>query len=246
MTRIYSGWKRDPVDPRDHLFALTAPASIPAVVDLSPKCSPVENQGQLGACTGNSIVGAMEYLDRNFKSDTIDLSRLFVYYNERVMEGTVKTDSGAVIRDGIKSLAKLGVCPESECPYDVRKFTVKPSAKAYKDALPHRITSYERLSTLMEMQACLAAGFPFVFGFEVFASFESDAVAKTGIVPMPLPKEQQLGGHAVCAVGYDINKGLMKVRNSWGAGWGDKGYFYMPFDYITNSKLASDFWTIRK
>jgi len=246
MNHIYSGWKKDPADPRDHLYMAGPPVAIPDQVDLSPHCSPIEDQGQLGSCTGNAIVGAMEYLDRNFRNDAIDLSRLFVYYNERVLEGTISQDSGAIIRDGIKTMVKYGVCPEKNYPYDIAKFTKKPTRTAYKKALPNRITSYQRIQTLADMMACLASGYPFVFGFTVFASFEGDLVARTGIVPMPLQHERQLGGHAVCAVGYDKAKRMVKVRNSWGTAWGDGGYFYMPFDYINNATLADDFWTVRK
>lgn len=240
MKHIYTKWQRDPVDTRDHLFA-AAPMALPDVIDLSPQCSAVEDQGQLGSCTGNAIVGALECMG---SKPTVDLSRLFVYYNERVTEGTVNEDAGAIIRDGIKSIAALGVCPEKAWPYNVLKFTKKPTATAYKKALPRKITSYQRLQTLADMRHCLASGKPFVFGFSVFESFESDAVAATGLMPMPSKLDKNLGGHAVCAVGYDQTKQLVKVRNSWGTGWGDKGYFYMPFAYITNSNLADDFWSV--
>lgn len=243
MSHIYNNWKKDPADARDHLF-VGAPVAVPDSVDLSPQCSPIEDQGQLGSCTGNAIVGVMEYLIR-VKKDTTDLSRLFVYYNERVIEGTISEDAGAIIRDGIKTLASLGVCPEKSCKYDVAKFMKKPTATAYKAALKRKISSYQRLSTLDNMLACLASGAPFVFGFTVFESFESDATAHTGLMTMPFPREKNLGGHAVCAVGYDKTKQLVKVRNSWGAGWGDAGHFYMPFEYINNAHLADDFWTMK-
>src|SRR5262249_40190835 len=149
-----------------------------------------------------------------------DLSRLFIYYNERVVEHTVKTDSGAMLRDGIKTLAQLGVCTEKRWPYTINRFAIKPTAACYTEGRKHRITSYERLLTLDEMRACLADGFPFVFGFTVYEAFESAAVAKTGVVPMPGPEERVLGGHAVCAVGYDDGEKRFLVRNSWGPKWG--------------------------
>src|ERR1019366_3465840 len=123
-------------------------------------------------------------------------------YNERAMEGTVGEDSGAQIRDGVKSLVKLGVCPESEWPYVITQFTKKPSPACYKDAAQHKVSSYHRILTLVQMRQCLAEGFPFVFGFTVYESFESPAVAKTGKLNLPKPGEKNLGGHSVCAVGY--------------------------------------------
>src|SRR6267154_3875742 len=142
------GWLPDLPDHRDLFYSAVAPrlVSPPAKVDLRSKCSPVEDQGQLGSCTANALVGALEFLELKDGAPFVDLSRLLIYYNERVIEGTVKQDSGAFIRDGIKSLAKQGVCPEKEWPYTVSKFKTKPTTKCYSDAKKHQITSYHRLS----------------------------------------------------------------------------------------------------
>lgn len=239
--------KRDSYDPRDYQFTARAGLVVPKSVDLSAKCSAVEDQGELGSCTGNAIVGAMEYLENLNNEKFVDLSRLFVYYNERYIEGTVKSDSGAEIRDGIKSVAQWGVCTEALCPYVISKFRSRPTAAAFHDAYARRSVTYSRVSqTVLALTQCLASGFPVVVGIQVYASFESDAVAKSGKVPMPAPKEQLLGGHAVLVVGYDLNTKLFKVRNSWGDAWGDHGYFYLPFDYLTHTALSSDFWAIQK
>jgi C1A family cysteine protease len=131
-------------------------------------------------------------------------------------------------------------------PYVISKFAVKPSAACYKEALKRQITSYHRILTLDEMRACLADGFPFVFGFTVYESFESQDVARTGVVQMPQPTERSLGGHAVLAVGYDDVQKRFIVRNSWGTGWGQKGYFTIPYNYLANRNLADDLWTIRR
>ena len=243
------GWIPDIPDQRDYPYAMlgskvTTP--LPTSVDLRPLCSPIEDQGNLGSCTANSLAGALEFLEDKDKVKFSDASRLFIYYNERVIERTILSDSGAMIRDGIKTLAKQGFCSEKNWPYNIAKFTKKPNITCYKEALTRLITSYYRLTTLNDMKTCLATGYPFVFGFTVYESFESDVVTKTGVVPMPAANEKTLGGHAVCAVGYDDSTSRFLVRNSWGSNWGINGYFTIPYSYVSNSNLADDFWTIRK
>lgn len=239
------GWIPDRPDHRDYLYSAIAPkVKLPLKVDLRSEDSPVENQGRLGSCTANALAGNLQFLEKVSGQIYKDVSRLFIYYNERAVEGTIGFDSGAMIRDGIKVLAKYGVCPESSWPYDISKFTSKPTAVCYKEGLKHRIVSYHRLQTLSEMLNCLAEGFPFVFGFTVYESFESLKVAQTGLVPMPRKSERTLGGHAVMAAGYDQKQKRFIVRNSWGLGWGQVGYFTMPYAYFET--LASDFWTIRQ
>lgn len=210
-------------------------------------CVPVvEDQGRLGSCTGNALVGALEFLERKDQAPYIDLSRLFVYYNERVIEHTVKSDSGAMIRDGIKTLVKQGVCSEKKWPYQISKFAAKPSPGCYKEGQRHQITSYQRIQTIDEMRTCLSDGFPFVFGFTVYESFESQGVAQNGVVNMPQQGERVVGGHAVLAVGYDDSKKRFIVRNSWGEDWGMNGYFTMPYNYLADRNLSDDLWTIRR
>lgn len=241
------GWLPDLPDQRDIMYA--APMSVmlqlPAAVDLRTQCPPVYDQGHLGSCTANALTGAYEFdLKKQQKQDFMP-SRLFVYYNERALINTVNSDSGAYIRDGIKTMNLQGVCPEKDWVYDIAKFTVKPSTQCYTEAKTCQVKSYQRLvNSLNQLKGCLADGFPFVFGFTVYESFFSDQVKKTGMVPMPKPDEKVEGGHAVCAVGYDDSKSVFIVRNSYGTNWGAKGYFYMPYAYIT-SNLCSDFWTIR-
>jgi C1A family cysteine protease len=241
------GWVPDLPDHRDFLYSAIrrAPRKLPPSVDLSPGCSAVENQGQLGSCTGNALAGALEFLERKAGTSFADMSRLFIYYNERVIEHSVKTDSGAMIRDGIKTLAAQGACTEKKWPYNVAQFAAKPSAACYSEAKKHKISTYHRIVTLDDMRGCLSEGYPFIFGFTVYDSFESQAVAKSGVVPMPKESEKVLGGHAVLGVGYNDAAKRFVVRNSWGAGWGKAGYFTIPYAYLGNSNLADDFWTIR-
>lgn len=242
------GFKPDSLDIRDYMYSTMAkkPVVVPKSVDLRPLMPPVFDQGSIGSCTGNAICGHLVFLEKKARNDSTLLSRLFIYYNERVMEGTVNEDAGALIRDGIKSVGDKGVCAESLMPYDVTKFTNPPSLAAITEAKTRKISSYHRINTLNEMKQCLAEGYPFVFGFSVYEGFESPVVALTGILNMPHPAERVIGGHAVLCVGYDDDNQRIIVRNSWGADWGQAGYFTMPYSYITNKDLASDMWTIRK
>jgi C1A family cysteine protease len=243
------GWIPDIPDQRDYMYA--APVSVlralPAKADLRGRCPPVYDQGELGSCTANAIGGAhqFEQMRRNRRKAFVP-SRLFIYYNERVVINTVNEDSGAMLRDGMKSVAKEGVCPEPQWPYLIARFTRKPPRQCYVAALNHQVLSYRRLAqTLAQMKGCLASGYPFVFGFAVYDSLERPAVARTGIVPMPGRGESMLGGHAVMAVGYDDAVQRFIVRNSWGSRWGKDGYCFMPYAYLADGDLAADFWTIR-
>ena len=244
------GWLPDLPDQRDRIYAasLATIGALPPSVDLRGGCPPVYDQGDLGSCTANAIAAALQF--DQMKQQVADVfvpSRLFIYYNERVMENTVDEDSGAMIRDGIKSVAKEGAPHETLWPYNIAKFRTKPSPRAYKDAAKHRAVLYQRLTqALPQFKACLASGYPFIFGFSVYESFESADVTKTGTVPMPKPEEKQLGGHAVLAVGYDDASGRFIVRNSWGPKWGIAGYFTLPYEYMTDGNLSDDFWTIKR
>lgn len=265
MTRTNKryGWIPDLPDHRDLLYAapVTALRALPPKVDLHPGCPHIYDQERLGSCTANAIAAALEFNQMKQKlPDVFTPSRLFIYYNERVMEGTVDEDSGAMIRDGIRSVAKQGACPEEAStqhpgpdgiwPYDPNyevRFREKPPQACYDLAKKHQAIMYSRLvRNLNQMKGCLASGYPFVFGFSVYESFETQEVARTGIVPMPAPSEQLLGGHAVLAVGYDEELRRFIVRNSWGKDWGVEGYFTMPYAYFLDDNLSDDFWTIRR
>jgi C1A family cysteine protease len=243
------GWVHDLPDHRDLLYSAPNATiqALPPAVNLTSQCPPVYDQGQLGSCTANAIAGAIQFTEmkENLAIQGTP-SRLFIYYNERAIEGTVSSDSGAQIRDGVKSVASQGACLETLWPYDPAQFAVKPPQNCYTAALQTVVKSYQRLTqSLSQLQGCLASGYPFVFGFTVYESFESQAVASTGVVPMPAAKESSIGGHAVMAVGYDNPSQRFIVRNSWAATWGQAGYFTIPYAYVTSASLASDFWTIR-
>lgn len=249
LTLRHYGWQPDLPDYRDVMFA-ASPASrgqLPASVDLRKKCPPVMNQGMLSSCTAHAIGNAYRFnlMKQKLNVDFVP-SRLFIYYNERVKIRTTNYDSGAMIRDGVKSLKKQGVCSETSLPYDIKKFTQKPNVSCYKEALSHQALQYKRIpQSIAQMKACLASGYPFVFGFTVYDAFESAEVAKTGKLELPKQNEKVISGHAVLAVGYDDKTQRFMVQNSWGDEWGRMGYFTMPYAYINDPDLAEDFWTIR-
>ena len=261
ITRIY-GWRPQPPDHRDYRFGASDPliATLPSRVDLRPNCPPVYDQGRIGSCTANAIAAALEFAAIKEGQKPVTPSRLFIYWNERNVEGTVSRDAGAIIRDGIKVVNTVGACKESAWTYDDTpadpmtgifpagaKARQKPNCFAYRYAKDFDAVAYLAVTQQIDqIRACLAQGFPIVFGFSVPESFESAAVAQTGQLNLPAPGEKIIGGHAVLAVGYDDLARRITVRNSWGPDWGLAGYFTMPYDFLTNPSLASDFWTIRQ
>lgn len=262
VIKRHYGWRRENPDIRDFKYLtsfhpVTEPLKpLPDKIDLRPYCPPVYDQGPLGSCTANAIIAAYEYdlIRCNIPNPPVEcpvaieypnLSRLFLYYNERLMEGTTQIDAGAVIRDGIKSIAKLGCCKEEIWPYQIAKFRDRPADEAYVEAQNHQAILYASVEeSVLGIQIALSDGYPVIFGFTVYDSFESEEVARTGIMPMPGKEEKVVGGHAVVAVGYDIEKEQLIVRNSWGENFGDKGYFYMPFNYVHH--LCRDFWVLKQ
>jgi len=244
------GWKRDLHDPRDFKYkvsAPTAPRELPPLVDLRAQCPPVYDQLDLGSCTANALGGAYQFEEMKQGKENFIPSRLFIYYNERVIENTVNEDAGAMIRDGIKTLVDAGTCPEDMWKYIPSKFTKKPCPQCYDAALENQVQEYLRISphTIQGVKECLADGFPVVFGFTIYESMMTTEVSQTGLVPVPDINEAPIGGHAVMAVGYDDSKESLIVRNSWGENWGLDGYFYLPYWYISTPNAAADFWTIR-
>jgi C1A family cysteine protease len=239
------GWIPDLPDHRDLLYPMSDTLSYPSSVDLIPGFPACYDQGNLGSCTANAIAGIIQYVQKQESIPLVMPSRLFIYYNERAMEGQVGQDAGAQIRDGIKSVVNLGACPEvPDWPYDITKFSVQPPAQAYSDALAGVVTKYMRVSQVgSTVFQCLANQHPFVGGITVYESFMN---AAGGDIPMPSQSEKVLGGHAIVICGYDQQTGRFKFRNSWGSGWGQNGYGTLPFAYLLSPNLASDCWAIVK
>jgi C1A family cysteine protease len=251
IPRVFN-YKFDKKDERDWLY--TVPRLVEAVPSKFDTRSiaivPVYNQLTLGACTAFATTFDVEYnMYKQKIHPSFMPSQLFQYYNELIMDGDPLPleDNGSSLRTGIKCLAKWGVCTSADWPYIPSKFNIRPSIKAYNDALKSKAIQYYSVAqNLLQLQTCLSGGFPVVFGFTVYQSFESDAVAATGIVPMPKARETSIGGHAVALVGYDNAKQWFIVRNSWGVDWGALGYCYIPYAYLLNPNLADDYWTIRR
>ena len=248
MARKY-GWHPDTPDFRDK-YRTKAPFYkaflLPKSADLRPGMPPVYDQGETSSCTANAIGAAIQYNRIKEKLQDFVPSRLFIYFLERDFEGDINQDGGAEIKDGIKMVSQYGVCPETEWPFEVANLTVRPTDACYADAKKNLVTLYERVDqNLVQLKTILAGGEPIVFGITVYDSFESDAVASTGVVPMPLPSEKSQGGHAILLVGYDDARNAFLFRNSWADSWGLGGYAWIPYDYVTNSDLATDFWVIK-
>ena len=243
------GWVKDRPDHRDAQLSVPRLKALmlPSKGDVRPFCSRIENQGDIGSCTANSTTTAMEYLYNKLGKPQPELSRLFLYYATRVWvaKENPEADNGAMIRDVMKALVTYGVCFEKTWGYNERKFAEEPSGLAKAEALQHQILHYFRCPSLRYIRASIHEGYPCVGGFAVPESMDMPKAQRTGVVDYPKPTENFMGGHAVLFVGYDDKKKLLTFQNSWGVGWGDHGFGYLPYAYVEEG-LANDFWTIRR
>jgi C1A family cysteine protease len=242
------GWKPGLPSQRFPLYsARVDAAALPSLVDMRPQCPAIYDQGQLGSCTGNAWAGLVEFLLLKQESTDFIPSRLFIYYNERVLENDTAQDAGAAISDGANVVSNEGCPNETLWPYDITAYPEQPPQNVYQDGLKHFAFVVQQVQQdLTSMKEVVASGLPIVVGFTVYQSFESDQVTETGIVPMPGHHEKVVGGHAVVVVGYDDSQSRFIVRNSWGTQWGLQGYFLMPYAYLTNHRLSSDFWSANR
>ena len=246
------GWHKDEIDRRDHPFLpeLHGASILPQKIDLSTtpyELQPVFDQRPLSSCSAHAISAMFHFVNAKEGRPPVLPSRLFVYYNERKLENTIPTDSGAQIRDGIKTIAANGVCDETDWPYDVAKFAQAPPDACYANAQAHRTIEYFSIAgKLASLKSCLAAGYPFVFGMSVCSNCTAPEFAQTGIGTMPGPNDTLLGGHAVMAAGYDDSAQTFLLRNSVGSAWGMKGYFTLPYAFLESRHLTDNFWTIRR
>jgi C1A family cysteine protease len=262
---MFFGWLKDPPDIRDYglwtgrIAGLARPklrAETGARADLRRFCSPVEDQGQLGSCTANAASGMAEYFEKKSFGRYCDASRLFIYKVTRNLM-KVTGDTGAYLRSTMKALSHFGAAPEEYWPYDVKRFDAEPGAFVYAYGGNFRAMEYSRVDlaekkpaeVLADLKALLSNNLAFIFGFMVYSSVEE--ASATGLIPFPSKKEKLLGGHAVMAAGYDDgltigkSRGAFLIRNSWGPGWGQSGYGWLPYDFVLKG-LAADFWTLMK
>lgn len=240
------GWKRDLPDPRDHKFKVVPQVELPKIVDLRNNCPSIYDQGQIGSCTANAMGGVFQFEQMKQQIPNFVPSRLFIYYNTRSLEGTINEDAGATLRNTMKTMVNVGVCPEKMWGYN-KCFKRKPSDDCYIEAQYNQVLEYLRVThSMYDIRYTLAQGFPVAFGMMLYDSFMSESAARTGKIPMPnLQTESSLGGHAVMLVGYNDTIREFIVRNSWGTNWGDRGYFYLPYEYIETPNLTADYWTIK-
>jgi C1A family cysteine protease len=216
---------------------------LPSTIDLRDKFQKPYKQGKLGSCTANALCGLIGFLHPSFYG-----SRLFLYYNERELKGSTSNDNGANLSDGLKCLENTGICSEEMWPYNVNNFTNKPSIECYEFAKLHKLKSARILDNFIEIKKALANNYPFVVGIKIYDTFEKPEVSKTGIVSMPNKSvDKLLGGHAVICCGYTNidNEFYWIMLNSWGINWGDKGYCYIPFSYMSDVNQTNDLWTLR-
>jgi C1A family cysteine protease len=234
--------KADPLDWRDRYYNFARVEKPREYVDLRQWASPIEDQLHLGSCVGQAVVGAYELLlNKTDRKKYTDLSRLFVYYNARLLDDSVSEDVGAYVRDGIKAVNKYGICSELSWPYLIERFARTPSIQSYEDAKHRLIKQYYKIQDIKDMVDALNANSPVVTSLNVYDSFYDLESPGVYILPMPEPRENLIGGHAVSFVGYNLPKKLFLARNSFGVDWGDEGYFWVPFEYA--EKDFMDSWT---
>lgn len=227
-------------DARDLLFKAQSPLPLPSKITLRNWLGGVKDQGPEGACTGFAYSGMLEFLFRKYRDSGVTLSPQYVYYREREADGQLNLDEGADMRTGAMVITKWGACLEGDDPYSYSTFKTAPTQAMIDDGLKYRAGAYHKITDFYSMKTCLASGYCFVLGFQVPMSFEENDTAKTGLLQMPKPDEQMLGGHAVLCYGYDDSKNALLIRNSWGYDWGLEGNFLMPYEFAQNPALVYD------
>lgn len=247
----FGGWRPSLPDQRRHLADHSGIKMLPEV-DPRKRLPAIYDQGQLGSCTANATATAFRYDAMLDSKDPGDLSRLWIYYQERKLENDLgKGDTGAMGSDAFKVAQHTGVCKEADWPYTDNQSVAlgDPPAGATGDELHYKLTKPYATPqrSIQAFKAVLSNRQTISFGFTVYESFESSSVASSGIVPMPQQGERVLGGHEVLCVGYlKKEPHYALIRNSWGTGWGLKGYFLMPWSYLLDSRLAGDWTTIQR
>lgn len=249
LTKYKLNYVFEKKDDKDRCFSrfFLQKLTLPPCIDLRSNWCEIFDQGELGSCTSNSIAGHVRYVLYKYSGPAVHPSRLFIYYNGRLESGLpLDEDTGLSIKDGCKTIKKQGVCDEELWPYNVRKFMNKPSPECYETALKCSNFSYYCVpQTLNHIKQCLAQKNMISFGARLYEGFMSESTSKTGVVQMPKDTEQEIGSHAMCIVGYNDKTNMFAVANSWSEDWGDNGFCYLPYEYVTNPKYCGDFWFIK-
>lgn len=247
---LKGGYVKDKLDPRDYVYKVNkniVQAKLPPKFTLSKTMPPVLDQDSLGSCVSNAVCNALGFLNLKINKPVNLKSRLFNYYNTRVLEGTVNSDSGCQIRNAIKSCNQIGNCYEKTWPYQIARFKDKPASGTYVEAKNHKITVYQRVTqTRNAIKACLVSGFPIIIGFMCYNTLFNPSVERTGDILPPTRRDYIIGGHCVLITGYNDVTQRYEIMNSWGADWGKSGYGSIPYSYIENPNHAFDFWQIQK
>lgn len=248
---LKGGYIKDKTDPRDYIYkpntSIVKSIKLPTNTSLKNIMPPVLDQENLGSCVSNAVCNALGFLNIKLKKPINLKSRIFNYYNTRLLEGTINQDCGCQIRDAIKVCNKIGSCYETTWSYDISKFTMKPPPHTYTEAAQHKLALYQRVNqNRISIKSCLLTGYPVIIGFTCFNTLYNPSVERTGDIVMPTRKDYIIGGHCVLITGYNDTTQRYEIQNSWGIDWGNKGYGTIPYAYIENPVYAADFWQVQK
>ena len=224
---------------------------------LSPKTNnvvyrgPIKDQGQEGSCPAHGSTAQREFLARKFENKPVVLSPAFLYYQIRLLEGTLgQGDCGGEVRTSVKAINQFGCCLLGQEPYVAGDFNTPPNTAQLQEALACKGGAYHSIGVFADMKTCMASGYGFVLGFAVYDSFEND-IGPNGLMPVPDTQAEQCQGcHEVFALDYDDSvlcpkaksRGALLVQNSWGVGWAEDGMFWMPYEVAANPQMVDSSW----
>ena len=223
--------------------ALPRSNALPSQVDLRAFGGPIKDQGEEGSCTGHAFSSAREWIARKYEKSAPVLSPQCLYAEELLASSDFPNDEGAMPRTACQVLTALGCCETALYPYVAGNIT-RPTPEQVQNALKYRTGAYHRIASLVDFLKCVAdpTPWPVLVGFTVYESLMSEQVAETGVMPTPQVGEQPQGGHEVLCLGYDLPRQLALMQNSWGDGWGQRGYFWMPLAVL--SAAETDLWMV--
>ena len=250
MTQDYNDYKlgsciRTGDDVLAPKLQVMASERIPSRIDLRGHCTPVEDQGKIGSCTANAVVGALEYHQVVAGHEIVDLSRLFVYYNARRLGDSEQQDTGATINHVMAATLAYGACPEHMWPYQNAMWKTRPTDDCYAAARQYGAVHFARTALGPDCKAAVASGLPVVFGISLPGQMLMVEGAQTGRIQKPIGGWLEGGGgHAMLIVGYDDTRNAWLVRNSWGTSYGEQGHVWIDYEVMAHYAWPSEYWTI--